>query len=64
MKIASSILGIIIVALIAFNSTKIDFNALLEGESKLALIEIIAALIAVILLVVFMVSKKIEQKQG
>lgn len=64
MKIASSILGIIIVALITFNSTKIDFNALLEGESKLALIEIIAALIAVILLVVFMVSKKIEQKQG
>ncbi len=63
MKIASSILGVIIVALIAFNSTKIDFNALLEGESKLALIEIIAALIAVILLVVFMVSKKIEQKQ-
>ena len=62
MKIASIILLVIALGLIAFNITKIDFNNLFEGESTIALIEIIAALIAITLLSIFTVSKRIEKK--
>jgi integral membrane sensor domain MASE1 len=62
MKIASIILSVIALGLIAFNITKINFNSPFEGESTIAFIEIIAALIAIILLAIFTVSKRIEQK--
>lgn len=62
MKIVSIILSIIALGLIAFNVTKINFNSFFEGESRVALIEIIAALIALTLLAIFTVSKRIEKK--
>lgn len=62
MKIASIILSVIALGLIAFNITKINFNSPFEGESTIAFIEIIAALISIILLAIFTVSKRIEQK--
>lgn len=62
MKIASIILTLIAVGLIGFNITKINFNSPFEGESTIALIEIIAALIAIIILAIFTVSKQIETK--
>lgn len=62
MKIASIILSIIAVLLIAFNITKIDVGNPFEGDSIIALIEIIAALIAIVLLAIFNISKQIEKK--
>lgn len=62
MKVASIILSLIAIGLIVFNITKINTNAPLEGESTIALIEIVAALIALMLLAIFTVSKRIEKK--
>lgn len=62
MKIFTIILSIIAVALIIYNSTKVDFNAPFEGESVVAIITIVAALCAILLLQILRVSKKIEQK--
>jgi len=62
MKIVSIILSIIAVGLIIFNITKINLSNPLQGESTIALIEIIAALIAIVILAIFTVSKKIEKK--
>ena len=62
MKIFTIILSIIAVALIIYNSTKVDFNAPVEGESVIAIITIMAALCALLLLQILRVSKKIEQK--
>lgn len=62
MKIVSIILTIIAIGLIIFNITNINFNAPFEGESTIAIIEIIAALIALTLLAIFTISKRIEKK--
>ena len=62
MKIFTIILSIIAVALIIYNSTKVDFNAPFEGESVIAIITIVAALCAVLLIQILRVSNKIEQK--
>jgi hypothetical protein len=64
MKIASIILSIIAIGLIIFNITNIDFNNPFEGESTIALIEILAAVIALLILAIFTVSKRIEKKIG
>lgn len=61
MKIFTIIFSIIAVALIIFNTTKLNFDALFEGESQTALITIVAALCAVLLLQVLRISKKIEK---
>lgn len=63
MKIATLILTILAVGLIIFNATKLDFNALLEGESYTAVLTIVAGLCAIILLQILRVSKKIEALQ-
>lgn len=62
MKIASIILSLIAISLIVFNITNINFNTPFEGDSTIALIEIFAALIALALLAIFAVSKRIEKK--
>ena len=62
MKVFTILLSIIAVALIVYNSSKVDFNAPFEGESVIAIITIIAALCAILLLQILRVSKKIEQK--
>ena len=61
MKIFTLILSIIAIVLIIFNATKLNFEALLEGESYTAVLTIIAALCAVILLQILRMSKKIEE---
>jgi len=61
MKIFTLILTIIAVGLIIFNTTKLNFEALFEGESFIAVITIITALCAIILLQIFRISKKIEK---
>lgn len=60
MKIFTLILSLIAVGLIVFNATKLNFDALFEGESYTAIITIIAGLCALILLQILRLSKKIE----
>jgi len=60
MKIFIWILSVIAAGLIIFNATKLDFNALFEGESYTAVLTIIAGLCAIILLQILRISKKIE----
>lgn len=60
MKIFILILNIIAIALIIFNVTKLNFDALLEGESFTAIITIVAGLCAILLLQILNISKKIE----
>ena len=60
MKKLILILSILTLILVAFNATKLNFDALLEGESYTAVLTIIAGLCALILLRILRVSKKIE----
>ena len=64
MKTISIILSIIALGLIVFNITNIDFNNPFQGESIIALIEILAAVIALLILAIFTVSKRIEKKMN
>lgn len=61
-KTFSIILIILALALIAYNVTLVDFQNPFEGDSTIALIGIVASLCAVVLLLIFMTSKKIEKK--
>jgi len=63
MKIFTSILTIIAIALIVFNATKINIESPLEGNSYTAILTIIAGLCAVILLQILRLSKKVEALQ-
>ena len=62
MKIFSIVVIILAVALIAFNVTRLDFQNLFEGNSIIALIGIVWGLCAIILMAIYLVSKKIEEK--
>lgn len=61
MKIFTLILSVVAIGLIIFNATKLNFEALFEGESYTAILTIIAALCAILLLQILRVSKKIEK---
>ena len=61
MKIFTIILSVIACALIVFNATKLNFDALFKGESQIAIITIVAALCVIILLQILRISKKIEK---
>ena len=56
------ILIVLAILLIAYNVTLIDFNNPFEGNSIIALIGILAALCAIVLLLIFMTSRKIQNK--
>lgn len=60
MKIFIWVLTIISVGLVIFNTTKLNFSALLTGESQTAVITIVAAFCAIFLLQILRISKKIE----
>lgn len=62
MKIFTSILVIVALALIIFNITLLDFDHLFEGDSMVALIGIAASFCAVFILLIFRMSKMIEEK--
>lgn len=61
-KTLTIILIVLAVALIAYNVTLVNFENLFEGNSIIALIGIVASLCAVVLLLIFMTSKKIQDK--
>jgi hypothetical protein len=62
MKIFTTILIVLAIALIIFNITMLDFNHPFEGNSMVALIGIVASFCAVFILLIFKMSKKIEEK--
>lgn len=62
MKIFTSILVFLALALIIFNITLLDFNHLFEGNSIIALIGITASFCAVLILLIFRMSKLIQEK--
>ncbi|MFM7018393.1 hypothetical protein [Flavobacterium sp.] len=62
MKIFTSILILIAVGLVIFNLTMIDFNKPFEGNSSIALIGVVASFCAIFILLIFKLSKKIDDK--
>jgi hypothetical protein len=64
MKIFIYTLIALALALIVFNVTLLDFDNLFEGNSFAALIGIILSLCAVCILIIFKISKNIEEKSG
>ncbi|MCX6172936.1 MAG: hypothetical protein NT048_08890 [Flavobacterium sp.] len=62
MKIFTSILILLAISLMLVNVFLIDFNKPLEGNSMIALIGVAASFCAVLILLIFRMSKKIEEK--
>lgn len=62
MKIFTSILIVLALALIIFNITNLDFDHLFEDESMIALIGIAASFCAVFILLIFKMSKIIQER--
>ncbi|RZK10735.1 MAG: hypothetical protein EOO46_09570 [Flavobacterium sp.] len=62
MKIFTSILIVLALALIIFNITLLDFDSLFTGDSLVGLIGIAASFCAVFILLIFRMSKMIEEK--
>ncbi|WP_276168493.1 hypothetical protein [Zobellia alginiliquefaciens] len=61
-KTLTIILIVAAIALMAYNVTMINFQDPFNGDSTIALIGIVASLCAVLLLLIFRTSKKIQQK--
>ena len=62
MKIFTYILIVIAVCLIVFNITLIDFKHFNTGNSLVAIIGVVAAICAVLILMIFRMSKSIVEK--
>ncbi len=62
MKIFTYILIFLAIGLIIFNITLLDFKHLTEGNSMIALIGIAASICAVLILLIFKMSKSIADK--
>ncbi len=62
MKTFTYIFIAIATLLCIYNATKLDFANLLQGDSLVALISIVASLCAILILLIFMTSKKIQDK--
>jgi len=58
----SIILIVLALALIIYNVTLVNFEDPLEGNSIVAIIGIAASLCAIVLLLIYMTSKKIQKK--
>jgi uncharacterized integral membrane protein len=61
-KTLSIIFIVVAIALIAYNITLVNFADPFEKNSTIALIGIMASLCAIVLLLVFVTSKKIQDK--
>ena len=64
MKIFTSILVLLALALIVFNITLLDFKNPFQGDSIVAFIGIAASFCAVLILLIFSISKRIEEKMN
>lgn len=62
MKLFTNILVVLAIALIIFNITLLDFQNPLQGNSVIAIVGIAASLCAILILLIFRMSKKIVEK--
>ena len=62
MKPLIYIITFLAAALIIYNATQLNFSALFDKESTVALITILASLCAIALVQILRISKKIEAK--
>jgi len=62
MKIFTTILMIIASGLLIFNLTLLNLHKPLEGNSMIALVGSAASFCAILILLIFKMSKKIEEK--
>lgn len=62
MKIFTAILIVAAIGLVIFNLTLVDFKKPFEGNSMAALIGVAASSCAIFILLIFRMSKKIEEK--
>jgi tellurite resistance protein TehA-like permease len=62
MKIFTTILIVLALGLVIVNCTLINLEKPFEGNSMIALIGIAASLCAIFILLIFKISKKIEEK--
>ena len=62
MKIFTFILIFLALGLVVFNATLLDFNHLFDEKNKVALIGIVASFCALFVLLIFRISKMIEEK--
>jgi uncharacterized membrane protein len=62
MKIFTYIIIALAIVLIGLNLRMLDFHHILEGDSLIALIGIIGILCAVVILLIFRLSKSIDEK--
>ena len=62
MKLFTTLLIFVALALIVVNIMQLDFDRPFEGNSLVALIGIVASFCAVFILLIFKMSKKIEEK--
>ena len=61
-KILLTVLLVIAFALIGYNATNVDFEHPFEGQSFVAIICILASLCAILLLLIFNASRKIQKR--
>jgi hypothetical protein len=64
MKIFTNILVLLAVALLIFNITLIDFHSPFKGDSVIAFVGVAASFCAVLILLIFRMSKKIAEKMN
>jgi hypothetical protein len=64
MKIFTNILVLLAVLLLVFNITLIDFQNPFDGDSVIALVGVVASFCAVLILLIFRMSKKIVEKMN
>ena len=64
MKLFTNILVVLASGLIIFNISLIDFKNPLEGNSMIAVIGIAASFCAILILLIFRMSKSIEEKMN
>ncbi|MBA4318138.1 MAG: hypothetical protein C0412_07035 [Flavobacterium sp.] len=64
MKLFTNILVVLALGLIVFNITLLDFENPLQGNSMVAFIGIAASICAVLILLIFRMSKNIEEKMN
>lgn len=62
MKIFTNILVFLAAALVIFNITQLDFKNLFKEDNAVAFIGIAASCCAILILLIFRMSKKIENK--
>lgn len=64
MKTLIYTLIVVAICLIGYNATFLDFENLTSGDSKTALIGVLAASCVILLMVILLISKSISQKAG